>query len=81
VPPVAGALGVGALRSAIAMAIPSGLWYGGITYAAFRAGGNFEALTARIVAGQRWLGIAAAVVVATAFAVWWLRRRRTRLAP
>ena len=45
VPPVAGALGVGPLRAAVAMGVPSGLWYGAITYAAFTAGGDFEALT------------------------------------
>lgn len=76
VPPVAGALGVGPLRAAVAMGVPSGLWYGAITYAAFTAGGDFEALTARIAAGQRWGGIAAVVVVAGALAVWFVRRRR-----
>jgi membrane-associated protein len=76
VPPVAGALRVGAVRAAIAMAIPSGLWYAAITYLAFTAGGNFEALKARIAAGQRWVGIGAAVVVGLLVIVWLVRRRR-----
>jgi membrane protein DedA with SNARE-associated domain len=76
VPPVAGALRVGAVRAAIAMAIPSGLWYAAITYLAFTAGGNFEALRARIAAGQRWVGIGAAVVVGVLVIVWLVRRRR-----
>ncbi len=75
VPPVAGALRVGAVRAAVAMAIPSAIWYGAITYFAFTAGGNFDALRARIAQGQKWLSIAAAVVVAGALLVWWVRRR------
>lgn len=77
VPPVAGALGVGPVRAAIAMAIPSGIWYGAITYFAFTAGGNFDALRARIAAGQKWLGIGAAVIAVVVLLVWWVRRRRT----
>lgn len=76
VPPVAGALRVGAVRAAVAMAIPSGLWYAAITYLAFTAGGNFDALKARIATGQRWIGIAAAAVVGVLLAVWLVRRRR-----
>lgn len=76
VPPVAGALGVGAARSAVAMAIPSGIWYGGITYLAFTAGGDFDSLTARIGAEQRWLGGAAAIIAVAAVGVWYVRRRR-----
>ena len=76
VPPVAGALGVGAVRAGIAMAVPSAIWYGGITYLAFTAGGDFEALTARIAAGQRWVAIGAGVLVAAAALVWYVRRRR-----
>jgi membrane protein DedA with SNARE-associated domain len=76
VPPVAGALRVGAVRAAVAMAIPSGLWYAAITYFAFTAGGNFDALRARMAAGQKWLAIAAGVLVLAGLLVWWLRRRR-----
>lgn len=76
VPPVAGALRVGAVRSAVAMAVPSGIWYAVITYLAFTAGGNFDALKARMAAGQRWLAIGAAVVAAAALLAWWMTRRR-----
>ena len=76
VPPFAGALGVGAVRTGIAMAAASGLWYGGITYLAFNAGSNFEALSARIAEGQKWLGIGAAVIAALALLAWLMARRR-----
>ena len=80
VPPVAGALRVGAVRAAVAMAIPSGIWYAAITYFAFTAGGNFDALRARMAAGQKWLAIAAGVLVLAGLIVWWLRRRRATAA-
>jgi membrane protein DedA with SNARE-associated domain len=80
VPPVAGALRVGAVRAAVAMAIPSGIWYAAITYFAFTAGGNFDALRSRMAAGQKWLAIAAGVLVLGGLLVWWLRRRRAAAA-
>jgi len=76
VPPVAGALRVGAVRALIAMGLASAVWYGGITYLAFTAGANFEALQARMAQGQKWVGIGATVVAVAALAFWWLRRRR-----
>jgi membrane protein DedA with SNARE-associated domain len=76
VPPFAGALRVGAVRSLLAMGLASALWYGAITYFAFTAGANFDALKARMAEGQRWLGVGAGAVVAIALLVWWVRRRR-----
>lgn len=76
VPPFAGALKLGAVRSAIAMGLASAVWYGGITYLAYTAGANFEALQARMAAGQRWLAIGATAIVLAAVAVWLVRRRR-----
>ncbi|HEY0776973.1 MAG TPA: VTT domain-containing protein [Gemmatirosa sp.] len=80
VPPVAGALGVGAFRSALAMAVPSALWYGGITYVAYTAGGDFDAFAARLETGQRWVAIGALAIAAIGGAVWWYRRRARRAA-
>jgi membrane protein DedA with SNARE-associated domain len=76
VPPVAGALRVGAVRALLAMGVASALWYGGITYLAFTAGANFETLQAKIASGQKWVGIGAAVIVVAALAIWLFRRRR-----
>lgn len=76
VPPFAGALRVGAVRAGLAMGLASAIWYGAITYFAFTAGANFEALQARIAEGQKWLAIIAGAIAVLALAAWWLRRRR-----
>ena len=76
VPPFAGALRLGAVKSAVAMGLASAVWYGAITYFAFTAGANFEALQAKVAQGQKWLAIGAVVMVAAVLVVWALRRRR-----
>jgi membrane protein DedA with SNARE-associated domain len=60
------------------MGVASGLWYGGITYLAFTAGANFDALQARITSSQRWVGIIASTIVLAGLLLWWLRRRARR---
>lgn len=76
VPPFAGALRVSPLRAMVAMAVPSGVWYGIITYFAFRVGASWEELSARVAHVGRWIGIGAVVIVAVAAAVYFVRRRR-----
>ena len=78
VPPFAGALRLPAGRTAIAMALVSGVWYGAITYFAFRVGASWDELSARIASWGKVVGLAAAAVAAVAVAWWWLRRRRRR---
>ncbi|WP_053334538.1 DedA family protein [Gemmatimonas phototrophica] len=79
VPPMAGALGIGAGRSAIAMSLASGVWYGVVCLLAFRAGASADQLLAAITRQQRTLGLVALgiVVVAVAF-VFWRRQRGHR---
>jgi membrane protein DedA with SNARE-associated domain len=77
VPPVAGAMGLGATRAALAMGAASGAWYGIVCWLAFRAGANADVLLARIAAQQRTVGILALAVVIVAALVYWLRRRRS----
>jgi len=78
VPPFAGALRLPALPSLVSIAIASGIWYGLVSYLAFRAGAaDWNALTGRISSVGRWIAIAAGVVIAAGALVWWLRQRRS----
>jgi len=81
VPPVAGAIGFGAIRSAIAMSLASGVWYGIVCVLAFRAGANAEQLLQRVAQQQRLLGIAAGAIVVSVVGIWYARRRVKRHGP
>jgi membrane protein DedA with SNARE-associated domain len=77
VPPLAGAMGIGAVRALIAMSLASGAWYGLVCVLAFRAGANADALLERIAGQQQTVGlVAAGVVVVAAVVIWWRTRRR-----
>lgn len=78
VPPIAGALRVPPLQALLAMSLASGVWYGVITWLAFRVGDDWDALAARIGGVSRGVGLAALAVTAIAVAVWLVRRRRSR---
>lgn len=78
VPPLAGAMGIGAVRALIAMSLASGAWYGLVCVLAFRAGENSEVLLARIAGQQRTIGLVAAAIVAAAVVVIWWRSKRRR---
>ncbi len=78
VPPVAGALGIGAARAAIAMSLASGAWYGLVCWLSFRVGANADALLARIASQQRTIGLVALTLVLVVAAVLWWRHRHAR---
>lgn len=78
VPPFAGALRVPAFSAIAAMAFASGVWYGFISYIAYRAGTDWDALLRRIAQSSRVSAIAGALIVALAVAVWLVRRRARR---
>lgn len=78
VPPFAGALRVPAFSAIAAMAFASGVWYGFISYIAYRAGTDWDALLCRIAQSSRVSAIAGALIVALAVAVWLVRRRARR---
>ncbi len=78
VPPLAGAMGIGAIRATIAMSVASGAWYGLVCVLAFRAGANADVLLERIAGQQRTIGLVAAAIVALAIGVVWWRRQRGR---
>jgi membrane protein DedA with SNARE-associated domain len=78
VPPFAGALRLPASSSLAAIAIAAGVWYGLVSYLAFRAGADWNALMATIALDGRIIALGAVVVVGIGALVWWLRQRRRR---
>lgn len=74
VPIFAGTSGMSLPRTALPIALASGLWYGLIVYLGATAGRNWEQIRAQVEASGRWLGIAA-VVLFLAVAVWWWKTR------
>jgi membrane protein DedA with SNARE-associated domain len=75
VPPFAGALRLPLIRSIIVMGLASGIWYGLVSYLAFRVGSNWTGLQKAIGRYGRISAIVAVVVVAAAVAVWLMKRR------
>jgi membrane protein DedA with SNARE-associated domain len=76
VPPFAGALRLSPVSSLAAIAIASGVWYGLVSYLAFRAGADWNALMATIALDGRIIALVALVLVGIGALVWWIRRRR-----
>ena len=75
VPPFAGALRIPPLRALLAIAIASGIWYGIVTWIAYRVGSDWATLQARL----RGAGATAALVaggIALVAIAWYLMRRR-----
>lgn len=76
VPPFAGALHLSPGRAIVAMAVASGIWYGVITWFAFRVGSSWDELSARVGAAGRWVAIVATSIAVVLVLVWLARRRR-----
>jgi membrane protein DedA with SNARE-associated domain len=76
VPPIAGAMHIGAVRAALAMTLASGVWYAIVSMLAFHAGANAEQLLATIGRSQKTVGTVAAIIVVLALMFWWWRHRR-----
>jgi membrane protein DedA with SNARE-associated domain len=75
-PPFAGALHLPFVRSLVVMGVASGLWYGVVSYLAFRVGSDWGALQRTIVESGRVAMVIAIVLVIGGVIVWLLRRRR-----
>lgn len=75
VPPFAGALKVPALSAMAAMAFASAVWYGFISWIAYRAGTDWDALTRRIAHSGRVSAVVGIAIVAVALLAWLVRRR------
>ena len=76
VPPFAGAAGISSFRALVIVGGASGIWYGLVTWLAYRAGSNWELLQRNIARWSGRLVIVAAVVVALGAVAWLVRRRR-----
>lgn len=76
VPPIAGAMHIGAVRAALSMGIASGVWYAIVCVLAFRAGANAEGLLSKVASSQKYFGIGAAVIALVAAGIWFVQRRR-----
>jgi membrane protein DedA with SNARE-associated domain len=81
VPPVAGALRIPFPGAMIAIAAASGLWYGALTWLAFHAGNNWEALLDTIQRLGMGTALGAALILLVVGGWWYLRRRRRREHP
>lgn len=77
VPPFAGLVGLGPVRTFVPMGIASGIWYGGITMVGAFIGAEWSRITALVAGVNRTLGIVTLMVAAGA-AVWYLVRARQR---
>ena len=62
----------------LAIGTASAVWYGLVSYLAFRAGADWGTLMARVTSFGRLTALVAAAVIAVAALVWWLRRRAGR---
>jgi membrane protein DedA with SNARE-associated domain/uncharacterized tellurite resistance protein B-like protein len=77
VPPFAGLVGLGAIRTLGPMGLASAIWYGGLTLVGALIGSEWERISALISSVNRTLFIVT-VVLAAAAGAWYLVRRRQR---
>jgi len=79
VPPFAGAMRLPALRVMLSVASASAVWFGLITFLAFRAGDNWDLLERHLVRSGKVAGILAIGVVLVAIGIWlWKRHANGR---
>ena len=79
VPPFAGLVRLGAVRTFVPMAAASAIWYGGITLAGSLIGSEWERIVRILNSVNRTMGIVTGVLlVAGALWYWTVRRRRSR---
>ena len=76
VPPFAGALRIPAIRTAIAMGAASAVWYGAISYLAFRIGADWESLSRAVARYSRVAAVIGFALAIAGIALWLLVRRR-----
>ena len=77
VPPFAGLVGLGAVRTFVPMGIASGIWYGGLTLIGAFIGAEWSRITTFIAGVNRTLGMLTLGVAAVG-AIWYVLRARQR---
>jgi membrane protein DedA with SNARE-associated domain/uncharacterized tellurite resistance protein B-like protein len=75
VPPFAGLVGLGVVRTLVPMGIASAIWYGSIIALGAVIGAEWSRISALLARINATLGIAAVVMIAVVLAWRWLRRR------
>ena len=82
VPPFAGAMKLPALPVAVAIAAASGIWFAFITFIAYRAGEDWEALYATIMHSGKMIAIGATVLALIVAVIFLVRRKKpSRIEP
>lgn len=76
VPPFAGAMKLPAAKVIFSVASASAVWFALITFLAFRAGDNWDAVEHYLVRSGKVAGAVAVAIVVFALAFWLLKRRR-----
>jgi membrane protein DedA with SNARE-associated domain/uncharacterized tellurite resistance protein B-like protein len=76
VPPFAGLVRLGAVRTFVPMAMASALWYGGITLVGAFLGARWDRILGILEGVNRTMGILTALLVAGGAAWYWVTRRR-----
>ena len=79
VPPFACAMKLPVLPVALAVGAASGVWFAFITFLAYRAGSNWEALYGTIVRSGKIVALGATALVALVVVVFLIRRRKLPL--
>lgn len=75
VPPFAGLVNLGPVRSLVPIVLASGIWYGFVTWIGSTLGANWERIASLLTSLNRTLAVLA-VVGAIAGGTWWYLRRR-----
>jgi membrane protein DedA with SNARE-associated domain len=79
VPPLAGAMKLPAFKVMLSVASASAVWFGLITFLAFRAGDNWDLVQHYLVRSGKVAGTAAVAIVVLVIGIWlWNRRNRKR---
>jgi membrane protein DedA with SNARE-associated domain len=76
VPPFAGALRIPPLSATLAIGAASAIWYGAISYLAFRIGADWEALSGAVGRYGRVAALMAGLIAGLGLAAWLIARRR-----